>query len=85
MKKPLYSREGASIEIHGPRGVYRRPGNYGAEGYVYQGYAPLPAFDGNYAVIGSWIIGNEPGGMGIREDVNPVTTNLSRFVPHYFE
>ncbi len=85
VKKPLYSREGASIEIHGPRGVYRRPGNYGAEGYVYQGYAPLPAFDGNYAVIGSWIIGNEPGGMGIREDVNPVTTNLSRFVPHYFE
>ena len=51
--------------------------------YVYQGYAPLPAFDGNYAVIGSWIIGDEPGGMGIREDVNPVTTNLSRFVPHY--
>jgi glutathionylspermidine synthase len=70
---------------HGPRGVYRRPGNYGAEGHVYQAYAPLPAFEGNYAVIGSWIVGNEPGGMGIREDVNPVTTNLSRFVPHYFE
>ena len=84
VKKPLFSREGANVEIHGPRGVYRRPGSYGAEGYVYQGYAPLPAFDGNYPVIGSWVIGNEPGGMGIREDVNPVTTNLSRFVPHYF-
>jgi glutathionylspermidine synthase len=85
VRKPLYSREGANVEIHGPRGVYRRPGSYGAEGHVYQAYAPLPAFDGNYAVIGSWIVGNEPGGMGIREDVNPVTTNLSRFVPHYFE
>ena len=85
VRKPLYSREGANVEIHGPRGVYSRPGTYGAEGHVYQAYAPLPAFDGNYAVIGSWIIGNEPGGMGIREDVNPVTSNLSRFVPHYFE
>ena len=85
VRKPLYSREGANVEIHGPRGIYRRPGTYGAEGHVYQAYAPLPAFDGNYAVIGSWIVGGEPAGMGIREDVNPVTTNLSRFVPHYFE
>ena len=41
--------------------------------------------DGNYPVIGSWVIGGEPAGIGIREDRNPVTTNLSRFVPHYFD
>ncbi|HKA44692.1 MAG TPA: glutathionylspermidine synthase family protein [Burkholderiales bacterium] len=85
VRKPLYSREGANVEIHGPRGVYARQGSYGAEGYICQGYAPLPGFDGNYAVIGSWIIGNEPGGIGIREDKNPITNNLSRFVPHYFD
>jgi len=85
VRKPFYSREGANIEIHGPRGVYAQPGTYGAEGYVYQAYASLPDFDGNYPVIGSWIVGDEPAGMGIREDVTPVTRNTSRFVPHYFE
>jgi glutathionylspermidine synthase len=85
VRKPFYSREGANVEIHGPRGVFAQPGTYGAEGYVYQAYAPLPDFDGNYPVLGSWIIGDEPAGMGIREDVTPVTRNTSRFVPHYFE
>ncbi|HUP94667.1 MAG TPA: glutathionylspermidine synthase family protein [Burkholderiales bacterium] len=85
VRKPLYSREGANVEIHGPRGVFAQPGTYGAEGYVYQGYSPLPEFDGNYPVIGSWIIADEPAGMGIREDATPVTGNTSRFVPHYFD
>ena len=86
MRKPLYSREGANVEIHGPRGVYAQPGTYGAEGYVYQAYAPLPEFDGNYrgrSEAGS--SATSPRGMGIREDVTPVTRNTSRFVPHYFD
>jgi glutathionylspermidine synthase len=85
VRKPFYSREGANIEIHGPRGVFAQPGTYGAEGYVYQAYSQLPDFDGNYPVLGSWIVADEPAGMGIREDVNPVTRNTSRFVPHYFD
>jgi glutathionylspermidine synthase len=85
VRKPLYSREGENVEIHGPRGVYAQPGTYGAEGYVYQAYAPLPEFDGNYPVIGSWIVGDEPCGMGLCEDSTPVTRNTSRFVPHYFD
>ena len=85
VRKPFYSREGANVEIHGPRGVFAQPGTYGAEGYVYQAFASLPDFDGNYPVIGSWIIGDEPAGMGIREDVTPVTRNTSRFVPQYFD
>ena len=85
VRKPFYSREGANVEIHGPRGVYAQPGSYGAEGYVYQAYASLPEFDGNYPVVGSWIVGDVPAGMGIREDVTPVTRNTSRFVPHFFD
>ena len=85
VRKPFYSREGANVEIHGPRGVFAQPGTYGTEGYVYQAYAGLPDFDGNYPVLGTWIIGEEPAGMGIREDVTPVTRNTSRFVPHYFD
>jgi glutathionylspermidine synthase len=85
VRKPLYSREGANVEIHGRRGVYAQPGTYGAEGHVYQAYAPLPQFDGRYPVIGSWIVGDMAAGMGIREDTTPVTSNTSRFVPHYFD
>ncbi|MEN3353143.1 MAG: hypothetical protein V7640_1301, partial [Betaproteobacteria bacterium] len=85
VRKPLYSREGANVEIHGRRGVYAQPGTYGAEGYIYQAYAPLPEFDGRYPVLGSWVVGDLPAGMGIREDVTPITRNTSRFVPHYFD
>ena len=49
---------------------------------MYQEYAPLPDFQGQRPVIGSWIIGQEPAGMGIRESSGPITDNLSRFVPH---
>ena len=49
------------------------------EGYIYQDLFTLPSFDGNYPVLGSWVIGQEPAGMGIREGGNLVTDNLSRF------
>jgi glutathionylspermidine synthase len=29
-------------------------------------------------------VGEEPAGIGIREDDSPITKNSSRFVPHYF-
>ena len=84
VKKPLLSREGANVTIRS-RGVVRwQPGDYGKEGFVYQGIAPLPSFEGRYPVIGSWIVGAEPAGIGIREDDSPITKNSSRFVPHYF-
>jgi glutathionylspermidine synthase len=35
-------------------------------------------------VIGSWVVGGEACGMGIREDSGLVTRNTSRFVPHLF-
>jgi glutathionylspermidine synthase len=84
VKKPLLAREGANVTIRSRGTVRWQPGDYGKEGYVYQGVAPLPAFDGRYPVIGSWIVGDAPAGMGIREDDSPITKNSSRFVPHYF-
>ena len=84
VKKPLLSREGSNVTIRS-RGVVRwQPGDYGKEGFVYQAVAPLPSFEDRYPVIGSWIIGEEPAGIGIREDDSPITKNSSRFVPHYF-
>ena len=84
VRKPIYSREGANVELHTKRGTIAQPGTYGAEGYVYQAYSALPDFNGNFPVIGSWIVGDEAVGMGIRENTQQITTNTSRFVPHYF-
>ena len=45
---------------------------------------PLPVFDGNHAVVGSWVIEGKAAGVGMREDERRITHNNSRFVPHYF-
>jgi glutathionylspermidine synthase len=84
VKKPLYSREGANVSITSRGRTVEAPGEYGAEGFIWQAYHELPAFEGNYTVIGSWVVGDEPAGIGIREDASPITRNTSRFVPHYF-
>jgi glutathionylspermidine synthase len=84
VRKPLLSREGENILLHRNGQWIGTPGSYGEEGYVYQRYQALPEFDGNYPVLGSWVIGGDPAGIGIREDRSEITTNGSRFIPHYF-
>ena len=49
---------------------------------VYQEYVEPTVYSGRYPVIGSWIIGGEAAGIGIRENRMEVTDNLSEFVPH---
>lgn len=85
VKKPKLAREGANVSMIDGAEVQATDGEYGAEGHVYQALAPLPRFGDDYALIGSWIVGDAPAGIGIREDVSPITRNTSRFVPHYFE
>lgn len=82
--KPLYSREGGNVRIMRGGEVISSGGSYGREGTICQQYRPLPCFGGNYPVVGSWVIGGEPAGIGIREDRTEITTNTSRFIPHYF-
>jgi len=82
-KKPILSREGANIELVRDGVITESTaGEYGEEGYIYQELFELPAFDGNYALIGSWVIGQEPAGMGVRESSTLITNNTSRFIPH---
>jgi glutathionylspermidine synthase len=86
VKKPLLSREGENIMIVKNGSILASTeGNYGSEGYIFQEYSPITSFKGNYPVIGSWVIGCEPAGIGIRETQTPITDNLSRFVPHVIE
>jgi glutathionylspermidine synthase len=82
VKKPLLSREGANVTVHTMKEHLESSGEYGAEGYVFQQLAPIPEFDGKRPVLGSWIIGQEAAGMGVREADGWVTGNTSRFVPH---
>jgi len=83
--KPLLSREGANVSlVENGNVTSKTTGEYGEEGYIYQQLCKLPDFDGNYPVIGSWIIGGEAAGIGIRESNALITDNMSRFVPHFF-
>jgi glutathionylspermidine synthase len=85
VEKPIFSREGNNITIVSNGQAIEATGGYYAENpKVYQARATLPNFGGTNMIIGSWIIGDEAGGMGIREDQALITTNLSPFVPHYF-
>ncbi|MBT8226761.1 MAG: glutathionylspermidine synthase family protein [Dactylosporangium sp.] len=91
VRKPLLGREGANItivvdgEVHTSKG-----GEYGAEGYVLQQYAPLPLFEGIggpfRTVTGVWMIDQTPAGLCFRETPGErdglITNNQSRFVPH---
>ncbi|MEH2585481.1 glutathionylspermidine synthase [Nitrobacteraceae bacterium AZCC 2161] len=83
VRKPLYSREGANVTLVScGSAIDAQPGPYGAEGFIRQALAPLPNFSDQYPVLGSWLVGETACGLSIREDENPITGNLSRFVPH---
>lgn len=95
--KPLHGREGAGIRVH-VGGVDRVPvggvdrvpvggagARYGAEGYCYQQWSPVPSFEGHRPVLGCWVVDGKAAGLGIREGVGDITDDLARFVPHVIE
>jgi glutathionylspermidine synthase len=82
-RKPILSREGANVTLYESSSILAKTsGNYGAEGYVRQALCLLPDFDGRRPVLGSWLVGDQAAGMGIREDKTAITSNRSQFVPH---
>ena len=85
VKKPFLGREGDNIEVHAAGADTKTDGAYDAGRFVYQQYFRLPEFDGHHPVIGSWVIDQEPAGVGIRESDGLVTRNESPFVPHVLE
>ncbi len=86
VRKPIFSREGANVQVREDgKIVAETEGQYGAEGFVEQAYLKLPEFEGNYPVLGAWVVASQSAGIGIREDSTPITRDTSRFLPHYFE
>jgi len=65
------------------KAVIETPGPYTGP-CIYQQLQPLPDYQGNLPIIGSWLVNGFSAGIGIREDTSPITGNTSRFVPHLF-
>lgn len=86
IKKSILGREGANVQVFQQgRLLLETPGPYDGPA-VYQEIQPLPRFDERYyPIVGSWVVNGWSCGIGIREDANPITGNLSRFVPHIFQ
>lgn len=83
VRKPLFSREGANIELLTPSGEkLSQSGPYTDSGYIRQAFSPLPRFGDSYTLIGSWVVGDLAAGIGIREDNSLITKDSSRFLPH---
>jgi glutathionylspermidine synthase len=83
VRKPLCSREGANVELVTEQGErLEAPGAYSDFPYVRQAFHALPKFADNYTLIGSWVVGDQPAGIGIREDDSLITRDTARFVPH---
>jgi glutathionylspermidine synthase len=83
VRKPLLSREGANVELCTAEGItVKQTGPYTDSGYIRQALAPLPQFNGNYTLIGSWLVGDSAAGICIREDNSLITKDSSRFLPH---
>ncbi len=83
VRKPLFSREGANVELVTQQGErVAVPGPYADAPYVRQEFHSLPRFADRYALVGSWVIGDQPAGVGMREDSSLITRDTARFVPH---
>ncbi|PPK65961.1 glutathionylspermidine synthase family protein [Actinokineospora auranticolor] len=82
VRKPKLGREGSNVQIVATGYETQTGGVYGAEGYVYQAFDPLPEFDGYRPALGAWIVGDGAAGLGIRETSGLVTDDGAAFVPH---
>ncbi|HEY3805028.1 MAG TPA: glutathionylspermidine synthase family protein [Kofleriaceae bacterium] len=82
VKKPLFGREGSNVTVVAPGVEVATEGPYDDRGWVYQAYADLGEHAAMRPVIGSWLVGDRPAGIGIRETAGYVTNNTARFVPH---
>ena len=81
--KPLFSREGANIEIvkNGQR-LVKTPGPYESSQNIVQQYHPLPKFGQSHTLIGSWLVNDKAAGISIREDNSLVTQDMACYIPH---
>ncbi|WGL17802.1 glutathionylspermidine synthase family protein [Microbulbifer bruguierae] len=89
VRKPLFSREGANVDlITGTGEKLSAEGPYADGRYIRQAFHALPKFRDElrggdaYTMLGSWVVGDSAAGICIREDATLITKDSSRFLPH---
>ena len=89
VRKPLFSREGANVDLITREGEkVSEAGPYADCNFIRQACQPLPRYRDNYrqadtyTMIGSWVVGDSAAGICIREDNCLITKDSSRFLPH---
>lgn len=89
VRKPLFSREGANVDLITAQGeIISAQGPYSDGRYIRQALQPLPKFRDEYrnadtyTMLGSWVVGDSAAGICIREDATLITKDSSRFLPH---
>ncbi len=82
VRKPLHSREGANVAMHMADGSWQESEGPYTGPSIRQAFHALPVFDGNYPLVGSWVVGDQACGIGIREDDSRITRDSARFLPH---
>ncbi len=83
VRKPFFSREGANVEMATTDGQRLQVAGPYTEGpFIRQAFHPVPTFGQFHSLIGSWVIGDQAAGIGIREDDSLITRDTARFVPH---
>lgn len=51
---------------------------------IVQQFHPLPKFGDSYMLIGSWLVNDQPAGIGIREDRALITRGYVSVLSTYF-
>lgn len=89
VRKPLFSREGANVDLITASGEkISAQGPYNDGRFIRQELHALPKFRDEYrnadtySMLGSWIVGDSAAGICIREDETLITKDTSRFLPH---
>ena len=82
--KPFWGEDGANVEFHKEGQLVLRQEDPLAESQnagVRQAYAPLPEFNGEHPLVGTWVIGGQPAGLSVRCG-GPITDYYAPVVPH---
>lgn len=82
VRKPLHSREGANVAMHLADGSWQESEGPYTGPNIRQAFHALPVFEGHYPLVGSWVVGDQACGIGIREDSSRITRDSARFLPH---
>lgn len=84
--KPVLGWEGAGIRVvRDGVETAAAPGHTAGQTEVFQQYVPLPDFDGNHPVLGTWVVNGHAAGLGVRESSGLITDTRARFLPHLID